>query len=1013
MGKFRFLLLIVPTLIFTSSISTKKAELKMDFNYTDNYYTNIKEYFRVNAELNIQDPSHELKQLKRDIIKWWPRLAPSGSISTANQAINAYNCNYNYEPSKYYPNWKCVGPTGKPEGAAYTGIGQMHRITFDPNYDGVHNHTIYAVSNFGGVWKSSTKKAHWKNLNTDKYLPFTTVADIAVHPVKTQTLLIATGDGDYGRIYDKTYSEVSGIKVGPTQTSGVYRSTNGGETWHKVNGPNNSFCNTFNAGGNTRKIIINPHYPDHAYIATTKGIFLSTNITASPEQVQWTNVLSVPGDTEFRGLVIKPDGIGKTVYASGSDIYKSIDGGVTWNSMTSNGEHMKNGLNLDELPYDMSDCRINIAATKADPDRLYAYIFGKAHKMSCEECKEKCKNIRSCQGCQTIRCWGWTYVFKNNKWHKINENNQCGIIGTGQRRWLGIAASPVNPNNVYFGTTNVIGNKPSTTYEELLSGESFMDMSGYNSSGFHADVHALEFEPKNAQQDHPHLYAATHGGLSYNSCLPIHIEDKNYKTESQKNRAIRSLFKKNWKRIDRGLSVATMHDMDQSYFYPQQLIVALQDNGVLIHKNETFSDSSKWKCVLGGDGFSAMFDANTNNAWIRAGKVHHYNYGGKKNRLEHQLIPDDPKDGFRTATRKFISRNHPTTGRMYTAFGEIYERTIINPSKASLKDEVWKVRSDIGKVAGMAWERDITDFKFAESNGDFIYVVSAGANSLPPKDYFTESRLFRTTWGGCNGLEGYGDPNGDISCFEHISTDEIKDFSKNDEYLPMMKSVAVHNLNPNKVWVAFSGYDPNVKVMMWEYDPDRKKGKWSNADPHNSLNNLPVNFIIHQKGTDNRLYIGTDAGVWVKDENKDVWEPYGDFPNVRVTAMKANYCNQALTVGTWGRSVWTGNMLPMLTDFENELKINMGSPVYWTRDRVLDKNLVVKSGAILKIDDATVSMPANGKITVEPGGTLVLNNSTIKNNCDKQWQGIIKLSSDEGSSLPEGRIINLNSFVEL
>ena len=59
------------------------------------------------------------------------------------------------------------------------------------------------------------------------------------------------------------------------------------------------------------------------------------------------------------------------LYAASSDIFKSIDGGNTWSLMT--GEQF--GLNFsDLLPFE--PFRINLATTLADPDRLFAYIWG-------------------------------------------------------------------------------------------------------------------------------------------------------------------------------------------------------------------------------------------------------------------------------------------------------------------------------------------------------------------------------------------------------------------------------------------------------------------------------------------------------------------------------------------------------------------------------------------------------------------------------------------------------------
>jgi hypothetical protein len=60
---------------------------------------------------------------------------------------------------------------------------------------------------------------------------------------------------------------------------------------------------------------------------------------------------------------------------------------------------------------------------------------------------------------------------------------------------------------------------------------------------------------------------------------------------------------------------------------------------------------------------------------------------------------------------------------------------------------------------------------------------------------------------------------------------------------------------------------------------------------------------------------------------------------------------------------------------------------HWTGAKDLYGDLIIKSGALLQID-CRVSMPANSKIIVEPGATLILNNAKIHNSCGYLWNGI-------------------------
>ncbi|MCG9910089.1 MAG: T9SS type A sorting domain-containing protein [Flavobacteriales bacterium] len=59
----------------------------------------------------------------------------------------------------------------------------------------------------------------------------------------------------------------------------------------------------------------------------------------------------------------------------------------------------------------------------------------------------------------------------------------------------------------------------------------------------------------------------------------------------------------------------------------------------------------------------------------------------------------------------------------------------------------------------------------------------------------------------------------------------------------------------------------------------------------------------------------------------------------------------------------------------------------WEKAIVLDQDLIVKTGATLTIR-CRLNMPEHGKITVEPGAKLVVDEGTITNACGYVWQGI-------------------------
>jgi len=308
------------------------------------------------------------KEYDRTFSIWGPRLYPHGNARIAMQALSEYYMDFiNNGPDSSEVssiNWIPLGPVGSDElGIPETnGIGQIHRITFDPQY-GLSNQVIYAASFYGGLWKSVNNGGSWGVLNTDHQLPISSVSDIAIAFDNSNTLFISTGLGDAGVSFR---SNPNWGTINPISTSGIYRSINAGVTWQPIN---NGFMEYFQTSGTTRRMIINPQNSNQLFVATSAGIFRTNNALAT--NPVWTRCI-VGLDTtdyEYRGMEFQP-GHPSTIYTSGKDIYRSTDGGNTWQSMT-----QAYGLVIDSL----SQCevnRINIAVTPADSTRLYAYIEG-------------------------------------------------------------------------------------------------------------------------------------------------------------------------------------------------------------------------------------------------------------------------------------------------------------------------------------------------------------------------------------------------------------------------------------------------------------------------------------------------------------------------------------------------------------------------------------------------------------------------------------------------------------
>ncbi|MDX1479241.1 MAG: hypothetical protein R3301_16110, partial [Saprospiraceae bacterium] len=185
-------------------------------------------------------------------------------------------------------------------------------------------------------------------------------------------------------------------------------------------------------------------------------------------------------------------------------------------------------------------------------------------------------------------------------------------------------------------------------------------------------------------------------------------------------------------------------------------------------------------------------------------------------------------------------------------------------------DNVWKSTS-----SGSTWTKisgidagNLNALEVAPSNPDYIYTSDNGI-------------LYRTTDGGgvwdtlTAGLPG------------HFITD-----------------ITVHPADPEQLWLTFSGYALTDRVY---YSSDAGQ-TWS--DYSTGLPGIPVNTVVRQPYSDNLLYIGTDVGVYYRDQTMGSWQPFGTaLPNVIIYELEIHQSSGKLRAATFGRGLWETNLV--------------------------------------------------------------------------------------------------------
>ena len=227
-------------------------------------------------------------------------------------------------------------------------------------------YTMYVGGASGGLWKTENEGVTWTSLFDEQLT--TSIGDIAISPSSPEIVWVGTGEANMFR------SSHAG--------AGIYKTTDGGETWtHKGLTETHTIA----------RVVVHPNDPDNVWVAASgheyrdnpdRGVYRTTDGGET-----WQNVLYVDGMTGAIDLVIHPNDPNtlyaatwqrrrakfndprnepaftqSTDYFTGSGVWKSTDGGTNW-TQVNNG-----------LPEARYRGRIGIDIARSQPETIYAFV---------------------------------------------------------------------------------------------------------------------------------------------------------------------------------------------------------------------------------------------------------------------------------------------------------------------------------------------------------------------------------------------------------------------------------------------------------------------------------------------------------------------------------------------------------------------------------------------------------------------------------------------------------------
>jgi hypothetical protein len=321
--------LLFLTILFSSSFAQKWVDMMQDPNA--NFYDIQREF-----EAHWKDRPYERGKGYRAFKRWeWfiaPRVYPTGDMKLASRglALEKYNeflaeqsTNKTISQtasvaSATTASWVALGPFGSPAGGE---AGRLQCVRFMPGNSSI----IFVGTAAGGMWKSTNGGTSWTT--TTDQIASLGVADIAIDPLNTNNMYIATGDND----------------AGDTYATGVLRSTDGGLTWNTT-----GLTWTTSQQRRIGRLLINPLKPSSLIAATSAGVYKSLNSGSS-----WTLI----SGGNYRDAEFKP-GDTTVVYAvTNGSLIKSTNGGASFSGVT-----IASSLNVN---------RLSIAVTPANANYVY------------------------------------------------------------------------------------------------------------------------------------------------------------------------------------------------------------------------------------------------------------------------------------------------------------------------------------------------------------------------------------------------------------------------------------------------------------------------------------------------------------------------------------------------------------------------------------------------------------------------------------------------------------------
>jgi len=670
---------------------------------------------------------------------------------------------------------------------------------------------FYFGATGGGVWKTEDGGRQWKNISDGFFGG--SIGSIAVSEDDSNVIYVGGGE--------------STVRGNVSSGYGVWKTENAGKSWESVGLENSRHI---------PRLVVHPRDHQTVYAAvlgniykpsSERGIYKSTDGGKT-----WNRKLFVNENAGAVDLIMDPTNprilyastwnIRRTPYSlssggEGSALWKSVDSGETWKEISKNEGFAEGILG-----------NIGVAVSPVNNDVVWAIV----------ENKDKGGVYKSMDGGST-----WTYI---NSERKLR-----------QRAWYysRIYADPQDVEVLYVLNVRY--------HKSIDGGETY---STHNAP--HGDHHDLWIAPENPKR----MIMGDDGGAQIT--------------------------------YDGGETWSTYHNQPTAQFYrvttddafPYRIYAAQQDNSTIriSHRNENWSISEDdWEETAGGESAHITIDP-TNNDIVYGGS-----YDGFLTRYNHQtktlrsvsVWPDNPmghgaeemKYRFQWNFPMFFSKHNPKklytfSNHVHVSENEGHRWKVISPDLT--RNDSTKLKSSGGPIT-----QDNTSVEY--------YCTIFAAAESPLKEGLL--------WvGSDDGLVNLSKDGGET--WENVTPKGMPDWM-------MINSIEPSNYDEGTCYIA------GTKYKTGDFTPYLYKTKDYGKTWKKITNGIPSEHFTRVLREDPEkegfLYTGTETGLYYSNNEGSNWQPLQlNLPIVPITDLAIK--NNNLVVATQGRSLWILDDLSIL-----------------------------------------------------------------------------------------------------